>query len=123
MMLLDLASNWNVYANSVNVEVVYFADCPHWQTAAARVRQVAAEVGAVVRTRNVATADAPGFAGSPTILVDGRDPFGVAQWLGGLSCRLYATTEGLAGSPTIDQLRTAITRGNTESDSDVEPAT
>ena len=107
----------------MNLEVVYFAECPHWQTAAARVRQVAAEVGAVVRDRNVDTADAPDFAGSPTILIDGRDPFGAGQWSGALSCRLYPTPEGLAGSPTIAQLRAAITRRNAVSGSDREPVT
>ncbi len=92
----------------MDLEVVYFAGCPHWRTAAARVRQVAAEIGVVVRDRCVTDADATGFAGSPTILVDGRDPFADGEWRGGLSCRLYTTPAGPSGSPTVDQLRLAI---------------
>jgi hypothetical protein len=93
---------------SVNVEIVYFAGCPHWRTADARVRRIAAESGAAVRGRRVTVAEAPGFAGSPTILVDGHDPFAAGTWSGGLACRLYATPDGLAGSPTVDQLREVI---------------
>jgi hypothetical protein len=45
-----------------------------------------------------------GFIGSPTILVDGRDPFATGEERPALACRLYVTPEGLAGSPTVDQL-------------------
>jgi hypothetical protein len=48
------------------------------------------------------------FIGSPTILVDGRDPFAGAEAAFGLTCRVYQTPEGLAGSPTPDQLRGAL---------------
>jgi hypothetical protein len=43
------------------------------------------------------------FIGSPTILVDGRDPFAGVAAPFGLTCRVYRTPEGLAGSPTLDQ--------------------
>ena len=47
--------------------------------------------------------------GSPTILIDGIDPFGVAptaSW----SCRLFDTESGPAGVPSLTQLRTALQR-------------
>ena len=53
-------------------------------------------------------ADAARFRGSPTILVNGRDPFAGGDQTFGLSCRLYQTPHGPAGSPTIDQLRGAL---------------
>lgn len=94
----------------MDVELLYFDGCPHWETADARLGQVAAEVGAAVRHRRVqAGDDLSDFGGSPTILVDGHDPFpraGLSS--GGLSCRLFATPEGPAGSPTLDQLRSAL---------------
>jgi hypothetical protein len=46
-----------------------------------------------------------GFVGSPTILVDGRDPFAGAEASFGMTCRVYQTPDGLAGSLTPDQLR------------------
>jgi hypothetical protein len=100
------------------VELLYFEGCPHWETAAKRVRQVAAEVGAAVRHRRVGEGDdLTDFGGSPTILVDGRDPFGrVGSSTGGLSCRLFATPEGPAGAPTVDQLRAALSAGRRPED-------
>jgi hypothetical protein len=97
----------------MDVELLYFEGCPHWETADRRLRQVAAEVGAVVRHRSVEEGDdLTDFGGSPTILVDGRDPFPrTASSTGGLSCRLFATPEGPAGSPTVDQLRAALGAG------------
>jgi hypothetical protein len=48
------------------------------------------------------------FVGSPTVLVDGHDPFAGGETTFGLSCRVYQTPEGLAGSPTTEQLRSAL---------------
>jgi hypothetical protein len=49
------------------------------------------------------------FPGSPTIRVDGRDLFSAGErkdWR--LGCRVYATPEGLQGSPTAEMLREAL---------------
>ncbi|MDK1017238.1 MAG: thioredoxin family protein, partial [Actinomycetota bacterium] len=51
------------------------------------------------------------FHGSPTVLINGIDPFAENDAPVGLSCRIYRTDEGLAGTPTIDQLRQALTGG------------
>jgi hypothetical protein len=48
------------------------------------------------------------FVGSPTVLVDGRDPFSGGGGTFGLSCRVYQTPEGLAGSPTTEQLQSVL---------------
>lgn len=42
------------------------------------------------------------------ILVDGRDPFAEAGRTPGLAFRVYRTPEGLAGVPSLDQLRRAL---------------
>lgn len=51
-----------------------------------------------------------GMAGSPTLLVDGVDPFALADGCAsGLSCRLYRDPQGrIVPAPSIDQLRAAI---------------
>jgi hypothetical protein len=93
----------------MDVELLYFDGCPHWQAADARLRQVADEVGARVRRLRVQEGDdLTGFSGSPTILIDGHDPFPRTGPVDGLACRLYSTPEGPAGSPTVDQLRAAL---------------
>ena len=42
------------------------------------------------------------FVGSPTILIDGRDAFPTSDSSFGLTCRVYATPDGLAGCPTTE---------------------
>lgn len=95
----------------MDIELLYFDGCPHWRTAAERLDVVAGELGASVRLRAVTEPGRDGaesFAGSPTVLVDGRDPFPGAALCDDLSCRIYSTPEGPAGSPTLAQLRTAL---------------
>ena len=53
-------------------------------------------------------AEAVGFRGSPTVLVNGRDPFADPTAPTGLSCRVYSTEAGLAGAPTVEQLLAAL---------------
>lgn len=98
----------------LQIIVRYFAGCPNWRVAEERLRAALAEAGqhhAAVALEPVDTHEEAvrlGFHGSPTILVDGRDPFCVDGTAVGLACRIYATEEGLQGAPTIDQLRAAI---------------
>jgi hypothetical protein len=60
----------------------------------------------------VQTADealAARFAGSPTILIDGRDLFPTStEWAGGLACRLYRTPAGFAGVPRAVDIMSAL---------------
>ncbi len=46
---------------------------------------------------------------SPTVLIDGVDPFADPDAPVGLSCRVYRTAGGVEGSPTLEQLRLAVT--------------
>jgi hypothetical protein len=47
--------------------------------------------------------------GSPTLLVDGADPFAAPGQVPSLSCRLYRDESGRAeGAPSVDALRRAI---------------
>jgi hypothetical protein len=96
----------------MELTLLYFDDCPNWQTMADRLDTVADEVHLEVIRRAVTTveeAEAVGFLGSPTLLVDGRDPFAEGDEPAGLSCRMYQTPDGPAGSPTVDQLRAVLT--------------
>jgi hypothetical protein len=47
------------------------------------------------------------------VLIDGVDPFADPDAPIGLSCRVYRTDTGFAGSPTFDQLEDAITAKET----------
>ncbi len=101
----------------MDVTLLYFDDCPNWEVAAGHLASIAREIPDVTLTRHlVATpgeAVRVGFGGSPSILVDGVDlfPHTDPDAPVGLSCRVYQTPDGLAGSPTLGQLRAAMTRG------------
>jgi hypothetical protein len=65
----------------------------------------------VVERRRIATpedAEAAGFRGSPTILVEGHDPFATGDEPTGLVCRIHQTPDGPAGSLTLAQLRSVL---------------
>lgn len=94
------------------VTLLHAADCPHWRTVADHLSTLATEIELTVETRVVSTIDeaaATGFRGSPTLLVDGVDPFADRRSPVSLSCRLYPTPEGLRGSPSLDMLRGVLT--------------
>lgn len=97
----------------VQVMLQYFDGCPNWELADRRLRALADELGFDLDRQRVDTPEAAerySFRGSPTILVDGSDPFASGDEPVGLSCRVYATPDGRAGAPTTDQLREMLTR-------------
>jgi|SRR6185312_12310868 len=73
---------------------------------------LAGRPGVTVTRRVIATEEEAahsGMHGSPTILVDGVDPFAGPDAAASLSCRLYRNGEGYAdGAPSVLQLRQAI---------------
>lgn len=95
----------------MDVTLLYFEGCPNWEAADARLAALSADSDIVVERRLVETpeeAEAAGFRGSPTILVDGRDPFATGDEPVGLACRIYQTPEGPRGAPTEAQLRAVL---------------
>jgi hypothetical protein len=99
----------------MQVKVLYFDDCPNWKVARQRLGEALAAAGLAqeveVSYQTVETpeeAERVGFRGSPTILVDGRDPWAEEGGPGGLSCRIYQTERGPEGSPSVQQLAEAL---------------
>ena len=98
----------------MKLEVLYFDGCPTYVAATRTLREVLSELGVEAEVEMVAAntdeeAKRLRFPGSPTIRVDGRDLFPVKEreeWL--LGCRVYATPEGLRGSPTTEMVREAL---------------
>ena len=99
----------------MDVVLLYIEGCPHWRAADERLREaliLAGRSDVRVRRRMVTTpeeAEALRFGGSPSVLVDGRDPFAAPERPAGLSCRIYPTNAGPAGAPTVDQLLEVLT--------------
>ena len=98
----------------MRVQVVYFAGCPSWQVAAQRLQAALEATGhgdARVDLVEVGSPDEAAearFAGSPTLLVDGRDLFPGAAPTTQLACRVYPGAQGLSGSPMFEALAAAL---------------
>ena len=99
----------------VDVELLVVPDCPNESVALSMLRVAFDRVDLAapsVRTTVIASqeqAQARGFVGSPTILINGVDPFGVAGQSPAYACRVYATPAGLSGVPPLDDLISALT--------------
>jgi len=102
----------------MRVEVLYFDGCPTYLEAEKTLRTVLAQEAAeaVVELEAVNTDEEARklrFPGSPTIRVDGEDLFPVPDRAGyALGCRMYATPEGMRGSPTAEMVRASLAERN-----------
>ncbi len=99
----------------LQIELLVVPGCPNEAVAAELIATALADTGVaatVTRTLLVTEAEAQrrGFIGSPTILLNGLDPFSVPRATVGLACRLYSTSDGLAGVPPLRDLRQALKR-------------
>jgi len=88
----------------------YFDGCPNWQTTHDRLEEAIEDLDLTVAMQRVETPEEAaeiGFRGSPTVLIDGVDPFAdpTAPAVGTWACRVYQTEDG---SPTVEQLRNAL---------------
>ena len=96
------------------MRLVYFDECPHWVVAEERLRSALASVGRNDETIQRVLVETPedaerlGFIGSPTILLDGGDPFAAGKEQPALACRVFSTPDRRAGSPTVAQLVEAL---------------
>ena len=100
----------------MDIELLVVPDCPNEGPAAALLRQALDDldlhdVSPVTRViDDQREAERVGFTGPPTFLLDGRDPFADPGSAPGLTCRMYRTPDGLAGAPTLGQLRQVLER-------------
>ena len=100
----------------MEITIRHTPGCPNVAWARERLDEALREAGAEgedIRTELVASTDDAerlGFQGSPTILIDGVDPFADPTLAPGLACRIYATPEGRETTPSVAQLREAIER-------------
>lgn len=97
----------------MELTVLEVPDCPNAPLMAERVAGLIAGRPGVTLTRRVVRDEAEaarlGMRGSPTLLIDGTDPFLVPGAPPGLSCRLYPATGGQpVRAPSVTELRVAL---------------
>ena len=94
----------------MRVELLYFDGCPSRTVAEERVTDALRILGrdsiSVERCKveTVEQAEELEFLGSPTIRINGIDPFATGTEPVAFACRVYTTPTGLSGAPTRDQL-------------------
>jgi hypothetical protein len=100
----------------VDALLLYFDDCPNWRVAEQRLREALDATGhetVAIRRELVTTieeAQRRNFYGSPTIVINGLDPFASGDEEPALACRVYASPAGLSGSPSVGQIIAALTQ-------------
>ena len=96
------------------IELLHIADCPNSEETLHRLQRAIANTmssNTSVKSTLVDSAETAAsllFAGSPTILVDGVDLFPTDGRTSDLACRIYPTPNGLAGTPTQQQIEAAL---------------
>ena len=116
---LDFPVWWRVYNQDmenkiIKVELLYFDGCPSYKRAWADLLDVAVESNFDVSVRprhidSVAESEKLPFAGSPTILINGRDLENY-QAEPVMACRIYQENDN-NGWPSKDLLKRALQRG------------
>jgi hypothetical protein len=98
----------------MKLEILHIADCPGVVLLEQRIAEAIAGVRAeVVIARRVFDSDSAatdvGMTGSPTLLIDGHDPFAEPGLRASLSCRLYRADGGeVDRAPSVTALRAAL---------------
>jgi hypothetical protein len=99
----------------VDVELLVVPDCPNESGALSALRlafELVGLTGQSVRRTVIASqehAQERGFVGSPTILIDGVDPFGIPGQSPAVACRVYGTPAGFSGVPPLGDVVSALT--------------
>jgi hypothetical protein len=102
----------------VRLTIRYFDGCPNWQVARERLEEALRALGrddqpvTLERVETEEDAERLAFRGSPTILIDGRDPFADRGAPVGLACRIYLSQGGYDGAPSVAQLCEAVSASN-----------
>ena len=101
----------------MKVELLYFDGCPSWQSGLQNLHSALEENGLDVSVELVQVLDNDDavrrkFLGSPSFRINGIDLWNEERDTYSLSCRVYATLEGMKGSPTRQMLEDTIRRWN-----------
>lgn len=97
----------------MKIQLLYFDGCPSWQSGLKNLQSALKANGLDVSVELVQVMDNDDaarkkFRGSPSFRINGEDLWNEARDTYSLSCRVYATLEGMKGRPAISMLQEAI---------------
>ncbi len=99
------------------ITVLHTPDCPNVALVRQRLADALARLAGPVPEVVVEEVADPddgarrNFHGSPSLLLDGVDPFAGPETPAAFACRTYRTETGVEGSPSVDQIVAALTAG------------
>ncbi|WP_351231249.1 organomercurial lyase [Streptomyces sp. NPDC002133] len=109
----------------MRITVLIVSDCPNAPVIEERIAHAAEGRGVEVELVEVADQEEAarlGMTGSPTVLIDGVDPFAVPGAPASLSCRLYRGADGrVEGAPSVVKLRRVLDAAGTSGDCECPP--
>ena len=105
----------------MKIELLYFEGCPFWREGLAVLQDVLANEGLpqeieMLEITGPEQAQAERFLGSPSFRVNGADLWPEEREHYTLTCRTYATPDGLKGAPTPVMLRERLLTHTTQPD-------
>lgn len=97
----------------MKIEVLYFEDCPSWQTGVENLHAALKLEGLswpveLVEIQNDEDAQRRRFLGSPSFQFNGDDLWAQNRQEYAMNCRMYPTPEGLRGWPTVEMFREKV---------------
>lgn len=109
--------------HTVQIDFLYFEDCPSHEDALIRLYGVLAELNITatiqkIKVETEAEAQRWAFVGSPTIRVNGKDIVPPADDTYGLTCRVYRHEDGrFSPLPSVHMMREGIRANSQPTDS------
>jgi hypothetical protein len=94
----------------MKIDLLYFDGCPSWQGGLENLKAALEAEGLVADIRLVRVGDDVEaarlkFLGSPSFQADGQDLWLEERKRYNLSCRVYTTSQGMKGAPTVEMLQ------------------
>lgn len=97
----------------MRIELLYFEGCPSWEEGLKNLEAALKEEGIAsavdrIKVDDDEEANRLKFLGSPSFRVEEQDLWQEERDTYSLSCRVYATPNGIKGWPTVEMLRTRL---------------
>ena len=94
----------------MKIELLYFDGCPSWETGLKNLEAALLQEGIQASVEMIKVTDDEEaaqlkFLGSPSFRVEGQDLWHEEREIYSLSCRVYPTSEGIKGFPTVAMLK------------------